>query len=52
MIRLLEEAFQSEVLAKSHVVLHDIGLDVSYTRHHKHTYYLITNAEQSLATLG
>lgn len=26
-------------------VLHDIGLDVAYTRHHKHSYYLITNAE-------
>jgi exopolyphosphatase/guanosine-5'-triphosphate,3'-diphosphate pyrophosphatase len=26
-------------------ILHDVGVDVAYTRHHKHSYYLITNAE-------
>lgn len=26
-------------------MLHDIGQDISYSKHHKHSYYLITNTE-------
>ena len=42
--RLGAQAGERELLAAA-AMLHDIGYHISYDKHHKHSFYLITNAE-------